>query len=155
MTCLSSDPLEQLDGLSRSPRERDQAAAGPGGTAICARNISARVIVQTCPEGKRAISGNVINDPLFPPHHQNPKPGVAVLPVLRIRAHAADPVRAGRVWRHGAGQRKWRRRSCWRRSRSRTDGDDDDDDDSGSSGGGGNGRKCCWRRRSFAHGRRL
>ena len=86
---------------------------------------------------------------LPPLSHLSPQPktGVALLAVLRVRAHAADPVRARRVWRDGAGQR----RSCWRR-RSwswRSSSDDGDGDDGNSS------RQCCRRRRSLAHGRRL
>ena len=78
------------------------------------------------------------------PHLSPPHTGVALLAVLRIRAHAADTVRARRVWRDGAGQQKWRRSRgrCWRRS---DDGDDSD----------GNSRQCCRRRCSLAHGRRL
>ena len=73
------------------------------------------------------------------PHLSPPHTGVALLAVLRIRAHAADTVRARRVWRDGAGQQKWRRSRgrCWRRSDdgddNSNDGGDADSDDSSSS----------------------
>lgn len=64
---------------------------------------------------------------LFSTSPHKKKTGISLLAVLRLRAHAADSVRACRVRRDDAGQRNrsgWRRRSS-RRSRCSC-GDDDD-----------------------------
>ena len=76
-TCLSFDPREQLDDLSRSPRERNEAAGGcSGGTAI-ARSILRRALTRAHRVNllffwRERDLGVLINDLLLSasPHHQ-------------------------------------------------------------------------------------